>query len=282
MTTDTRKEIEVLTAQIEEMWSHLDTLFVKVNAGGGWGQKHGADWTFADLPYHLAYCNEDVVVHGLQLGPDYPEAEQELLASPQALGEWNARKFAQRLPGQTPAASLAQWRESCANIRRLTETMQDADLARPCWQPIFLGWGTARNLLMFCQGHDWSEFTQLRIHMGLAEPLPSPTITRNYLGAMLIIFPMMLNKDAANGRPFTTVMAFKDPDIGAWTIRVADGTASLNYGAVENPDLVITQSAETFEKSFRGIQDTADAIQAGEIQVSSFESLETFGQLFPM
>jgi hypothetical protein len=153
-------------AQIEEMWGHLATLFDSLNATNGWDQKHGPDWIFAEVPYHLAYCNRDIVARGLQLGPDYPEAEQELLASPEALNTWNARKLAERPADQTVEQSLAQWQESCATIRRLAAGMTDADLARPCWQPIFMGWGTARDLLAFCLNHDWSEFTQLRIHMG--------------------------------------------------------------------------------------------------------------------
>ncbi len=281
MPTQKRDQLETLTAQIEEMWAHQDTLFTHLNETNGWGQKHGPDWTFADVPYHLAYCNRDIVVRGLELGPDYPEAEQELLASLEALNAWNARKFGERPSDQTVAQSLGQLANSRQAIRRITARMNDADLARPCWQPVFMGWGTATNLLMFCLTHDWSEFTQLRIHMGLSEPTPSPAITQAYLGAMLSFFPMFLNSEAANG-PFTTVMAFTDPDVGAWTIEVADGAASLSYGAGENPDLVLMQSSEIFEKSFRGIHNPADAIQSGEVQVSNLESLATFGQLFPM
>jgi len=282
MTATAVTQVAELNAHLEEMWGHLDTLFASLEAGGGWEQKHGADWTFADVPYHLAYCNQDLVARGLQLGADYPESEQELLASPQALGVWNDRKFAERPAGQTAAESVAQWRESTTAIRSQTASMQDADLERRCWFPLFLGWGTARDLLMFVVGHDWSEFMQLRIHMGLTEPTPSAAITRHYLGRLLGFFPMFLNKEAAGARSFAVVMAFSDPDVGAWTIRVADGEASVSYGASEDADLVLTQSAETFEKTFQGIQEPVAAIEAGELQVSDFEKLALFGQLFPM
>lgn len=282
MSVHKREQLETLMNQIEEMWGHLNTLFNSLNSDNGWDKKHGPDWTLADVPYHLAYCNHDIVARSLQLGPDYPEAEQELLASPDALNAWNARKFAERPAGQRVEQSLAQWRESCQEIRRLTAEMNDADLSRSCWQPVLTGWGTTRDVLGFCLNHDWSEFTQLRIHMGQTEPVPSPAITRNYLGFILNFFPMFLNKEAADGRQFTAVMAFTDPDVGAWTIRVADGAATISEGEAANADLVLTQSAETFEKSLRRIHNPADAIQSGQIQVSSFERLGTFGQLFPM
>ena len=41
---------------------------------------------------------------------------------------------------------------------------------------------------------------------------------------------IFLNKEAAADREFTTVMAFSDPGVGAWTIHVADGAASVSQG----------------------------------------------------
>jgi hypothetical protein len=281
MTSPTRTQLDALMAQIEEMWGHLAILFDRLNATNGWGQRHGPDWTFADVPYHLAYCNRDLVARGLALGADLPADEQELLPSPEALNAWNDRKLAERPADQTVAQSLEQWRASCEEIRRLTAPMIDTDLARPFWMPIFRGWAAARDGLEFCRNHDWSEFMQLRIHMGRNGPVPSPGITHDYLGFILNFFPMFLNREAAD-KPFTAVLAFTDPGVGAWTIRVADGTATLGEGAAPNADLVMTQSAETFEKSFRRMHDPAAAIQAGAIQVSKFEGLATFGQLFPM
>jgi hypothetical protein len=92
----------------------------------------------------------------------------------------------------------------------------------------------------------------------------------------------MLNKEAAHGREFRTVMAFTDPGVSDFIIEVTDGEASVRPGRVEEPDLLITQSAETFEKTLRGIQPLAEAIQEGAVQFSDMESLATFGELFPM
>jgi putative sterol carrier protein len=269
-------------AQIEELWGYLGTLFDDLNATDDWGQKHGADWTFADVPYHLAYCNKDIVLKGLELGAEYPADEQELLATPEDLAAWNARKFTERPVGQTAAQSVAQWQDSCDEILRLTEQMSDADLDKPFWMPLMRGWATSRAGLEFTRGHDWSEFMQLRIHMGRQEPVPSPAITKSYLGTMLQFLPMVLNQEAAAGQRFTTVMAFTDPGVGAFSIEVADGAATIKEGQAPDPDLVMTQSSTTFEKTFRGILDSGEAIQSGQVQVSDFERLATFGQLFPM
>lgn len=279
----TRTELDVLMTQLEEMWSHQDTLFNIITASNDWGHKHGADWTFADVPYHLAYCNRDLVARGIELGPNLPADEQESLSTLEAISAWNKRKFAERAAGQTAEQSLTQVRASWDDIRRETAAMTDADLERPFWLPILgAGWVTARHGLQWGLGHDWSEFMQLRIHMGRTKPVPSAAITTYYLGAMIGFLPMFLNKESAAGVEFTAVFTFTDPGVSAYTIHVVDGVATVARGRAENAHLVMTQSAETYEKTVRGIQKPGEAIQSGAIQVSNPEGLATFGKLFPM
>jgi hypothetical protein len=169
-------------------------------------------------------------------------------------------------------------------IRQLLPEMSDADMDRPAWFPFMGGkWANIRAPLQFCQNHDWSEFMQLRIHMGLSEPVPIPEVTSGYLMGMLNLFmPHRLNTNVVNGKHFAAVYAFTDPGVAPVTIKVLDDTAKVLPGNYDNPDLVLTQSAETFEKTLRGIQKFPDAIQSGAIQVNNFESLTMFGQLFPM
>jgi len=277
-----RAQIERLMNRIEEMWAHLAFLFNDLNATNGWESDHGPDWTFADVPYHLAYLNRDVIVRGLELGPDLPEADQTLLTNPKEVNAWNDHRFTKRTADQTVSQSLAQWQASCENIRKLASEMDVVDLERPFWIPAYLGWVTARDGLALCYIHDWSHFTQLRILMGRDDPRPSAAITRGYLSAMLNLMPRFLNQDAAAGREFSVVMAFTDADVGAWTIRVSEGCATVSDGRTADADLIITQDAATFEKSLQGMHDPIEAIESGQIQVSNFESLGTFVELFPM
>jgi hypothetical protein len=282
-----RTQLDTMMAQIEEMWDHQDTLFNSLSATDGWGGKHGPDWTFADVPYHLAYCNRDIIARAIEYGRDLPAVEQIAFKSVDDLNAWNARKFAERPAGQTIEETLAQLDASRDEIRRVTASMTDADLDRPSWFPFMFGggddWATAVAPLMFCRGHDWSEFMQLRIHMGRSEPVPSPDITTAYLGSMIGgAFPMFLDREAANGYRFTAVFAFTDSGVSPFAIQVADGAATVEPGKPADADLVLTQSAETWEKTFRGITTFQGSIQSGAIQVSNMESLAKFGTLFPM
>jgi alkyl sulfatase BDS1-like metallo-beta-lactamase superfamily hydrolase len=92
----------------------------------------------------------------------------------------------------------------------------------------------------------------------------------------------MLDAEAAQGREFRAVMAFSDPGVSSFTIEVSEGVANVIPEKVEEADLVITQSAESFEKTRSGMRPLAEAIQKGEVQVNDMESLAIFGELFPM
>src|SRR5262245_66583422 len=75
VTMSGRDQVEGIVGQLEELWAHFDTLYDAVEAAGDWRHRHGPDWTFADLPYHMAYFDDQLVARALELGPDYPPAE---------------------------------------------------------------------------------------------------------------------------------------------------------------------------------------------------------------
>src|SRR5437867_2656942 len=72
-----------------------------------------------------------------------------------------------------------------------------ADLQRPLYMPLLgMGWVNAGMGLMFPVIHNWSEVTQLRVHMGRAEPVPSAAVTNTYLGAMIGFMGMFMDRSA--------------------------------------------------------------------------------------
>jgi hypothetical protein len=279
-----RTKIDAIMAQAEEMWAHQDALFTIIDEADAWDSPHGQDWTYADVPYHLAYCNFELVARPVELGPDLPEAERLSFVSVEDVNGWNEGKFAAKPAGHSGRESLAQVRASWDEIRRVASKMTDADLNRPYWTPFMGGmWQTAAEGLSWTIGHDWSEFMQLRIHMGRQEPVPSPKITNHYLNVMIAgVMPFFLNQEAAQGQTFTAVYDFTDPGVEALTVRVAGGAAVVEPGRPETADLIFTESSEAFEKTLRGIQPFEEAMQTGAIQVSSMDGLMRFGQLFPI
>ena len=282
MSVDDRQQLDVFMTQLEENWANLETLFNEIERLGAWGRPHGPDWIFADLPYHLAYCNADILIRGLKSGKDLPAEQQELLLSVDDINAWNARKLNERPVGQTPQQSIEGWRETCAEIRRLAAEMTDEDLESPFFMPLFRGWNTAREGFEFTRAHDLIEFVQLRLHLGRRDPVPSAPLKRAFLQRVLGSYPMFLNQAAAEGRVFTAVMAFADPDVGAFTLQVKGNSATFMAGNSPGADLVMTQSAETFVKTLTGMHDPAAAMQSGEIRVNDFNALAVFGELFTL
>src|ERR1700687_5306559 len=103
-----RSQVDGLVSQLEELWADFDVLFSAIQRGEDWGHKHGPDWTSAGVPYHLAYFDRELIARGLEYGPNYPAAEQEAYPTMADVNAWNAREFARRPAGQTPAESVRQ------------------------------------------------------------------------------------------------------------------------------------------------------------------------------
>ena len=64
-----------LLADLDDLWQNLDAIFVSLGSSD-WSRQHGPHWTFADVPYHLAYFDREIVAHPIERGPDLPTAEQ--------------------------------------------------------------------------------------------------------------------------------------------------------------------------------------------------------------
>ena len=92
---------------------------------------------------------------------------------------------------------------------------------------------------------------------------------------------IMLNREQAATRRLTAVMDFPGHGGGVWTCTVGDGGFTVSEERAEKPDIVMTQSPDTFVKTWIGMADPAQLIQSGEIKVEGTpESMETYGALF--
>ncbi len=281
MSTGTSSELATLVADLEGLWRHVDELFATLGPGD-WSRKHGKDWTFADVPYHLAYFDRDLIARGIERGENVPEDQRHLIRSYKELDAWNAARFAERPAGQTPEQSLAQMRGSRDAIRRAVAGLGDADLERPVWMPLLgTGWTTVRAALEMCRAHTWGEATQLRLRMKRSAPLPAAAATHRALGFYVGLFPVMLDRGQAAGRSFTAVIDLTGPGGGAWTVRVADGQCQVSEGRAARADLVMTQSIETFLKTLTHMHNPMVAMLTGKVKVKGWRRLGTFAKLFP-
>ena len=274
----TRSEIQTLADELEALWQCLDELFADLSPKD-WNRKHGKHWTFADLPYHLAYLDRECT-RVMAQGAEAPPSACWLMHSEAEINAWNARMFAQRPAGQTATESLAQMRASRELIRRTLAGLTDADLDRPAWSPFF-GWTMLGDGIVGLMGHAFNHFMEARLRLGRTTPEPPPTLIHRALGFYLGLMERFLDRERAVVLRYTAVMAFTGPGGGAWTIRVEDGRCQVSEARAEHADLVMTQSPEAFIATFARVKNPMLLMLTGQLKVKGYRALGTFGKLFP-
>jgi putative sterol carrier protein len=270
-----------LLADLEGLWQRFDELIAALGPDD-WSGKHGQHWTFADVPYHLAYFDRDVIATAIRRGLAVPDGEQ-VLRTEAEQDAWNEIKFTARPAGTTPGQCLEQMQAARQAIRDAVANLSEADLERPVFIPLVgLGWVSVHIALETCFSHTWNHFMQLRFWMKTTASEPSPAQTHRALSYFMAAFARNLNREqAAQGR-FTVSMEFSGLGGGAWTLDVAGGACRVIEGRAASADLVMSQSPETFLKTRTGIEDLRLALLQGKIKVRGLHNLATFQELLPI
>jgi hypothetical protein len=278
METKDRTKITLRMAQLEEMWATFDELCASFGTGD-WSRRHGPDWTFADVPYHMYFFDQEFIADAIEKGPNVPAGQQVAMLTMGDVSAWNAKWFARRPPDQTPEQPLAQMRASREAIRRAVAPLNDADLERSVWFSLVStrGWRTVEFALWVCLIHTWMEFMELRLHAQRDTPVPNPVITHIAVDGYTHLLRIFLNREEAAKTPLTVVREISGPGGGAWTIQVAAGACMITEGRPAQADLVVTQSPEAYVKA-----PLPNVVMKNrEAQVSNWEKLAIFSQLFP-
>jgi hypothetical protein len=277
-TTATTKR-DALLADLEHLWVCYDALFAGMSAKD-WARRHGPDWTFADLPYHLAYFDRDLIADPIARGEVVPPAERVQYRSLADLARYNGGMFARRPAGQTVAASIAQMRESRDYVCRVIVGLTDADLVIRCWVPLF-GWITIEQAIHGLIAHDWEHFMEARLHLKRHEPVASPSVTRHGLAFYVGILASTFVAERAGDGRMNVVLAFTGPAVSAWTLRVAGGAVNVTPGRDERADLVLEMSPDTFVRMLAKISNPMVLMLTRQIRVRGFRKMGAFGKLFP-
>lgn len=271
------REATALLEELESVWSCFDELFASFGPSD-WRRKLGPDWTYADLPYHLSYFDQEIVATPIARGRDVPLAEQRVQRTRRELDAWNAERFAARPADETVEQSLARMRRSRENLRRAAARLDDLDA--PGFTPLLgTGWVPARMLLGAGVAHSWAHYTEARLRLGRRGPLTSEAATHRTLAFFMELMPMFASKAEIAKGPFAATMVFTGPGGGAWTMRVADGALTASEGAAPDADVVLTQSAETFEKTHSNISSPMWLMLTGQLKVKGFGKMGRFGKL---
>jgi hypothetical protein len=281
MTTTTRVSLDALLTDLEDLWQALDQLLDGIQ-GKTWQRKHGKDWVYADVPYHLSYFDRDIVAVPLERGLKVPQSELVPKRSDAELNAWNEEKFSHRSPAQTVAQSLDQMRSSRDLIRRATAPLTDADLTRPAYMGLpGGGWTDIQRVLDSCFMHTWGHFVELRARLKKAAPELKPEQTRRAARVFASFLPVFLDSQAMQVIDhFTFVMNFSGPGAIAFTVNIQDGAPLISERFESQADLIMTQEPETLIKMRAGMVNPPLAMLTGKIKVKGLPKMGTFGKLF--
>ena len=290
MTANGKMTASDMRASLEELWRALDSLFEEMSPAD-WQSPHGADWIFADLPYHLSYIDRLCVARSIELGDKLPVTEQALLGSLNKLYAWNQGKFAARPQGQPVEKSLEQMQVSRDYVRQVTAQLTDADLARPAWFPLLnmRGFRTAEVALAFGLGHTWQHLEEARIRHGHEGTMLKPELTHAMLNGTIpgiplyLIVPtttLFLNAARAKELDFSVALNITGAGGGIWTFRSADGVWQVEEVESANTGLVLSMNLDTYIKMRYFISAAAGLIESGDIRVNDTQALALYNQLF--
>lgn len=279
MSLDPITSLASIRSELEASWKLFDDVYATFGRRE-WSRKFGKTWTYAWQPYHLAFFDAFVAKY-LAYGPDVPETERTLLRTMRGLSEWNEREFGKRPPTHTVEDSLAAMERSRDEVRRLVARMSDADLGRPVFLPIMLGWGTAADALKSIIVHNVAEYWKLWLRTGQRAAAPSPAAVHLRLGMMMALMPAMMNREEASGKPFTMVWHFDGPGGGMWTFRVADGRCVVTQTVAADADLTIRMKPEVFHQLTAKMTPAPLLMLTGRMKVKGFGAMGRFAKLFP-
>ncbi len=276
MTISTFTPTTTRLGDLETLWEAFDELISGIQPEE-WNNKHGKDWVYADVPYHLSYFDREIVARPIEYGLDYPKDEIKVRRTMGELNGWNDEMFALRPPGQTPAQSIVQMKASREHIRRVAANLSQEELERPTWTGLPLGgWLTAREALNNSYVHTWGHFLELRLRM--KSPTPQLTKAQNRLAMSIMTGMIPLMADTSKVKePFSAVM--KIPEVASFTIRVAGGNCSVAVGEAPDAMLVVSQSPETMIALRAKMINPMLAMLTGKIKVKGMSQMGTFGKL---
>lgn len=278
--TEERVVVSQLETRLDETWNLVDELFDGMSSDD-WQRKHGPDWIFADLPWHLSYIDKDFVLIPMRKGSELPVQERLSFPSAAALNEWNDAMIASRPAEQTVAQSIDMMRTIREECRELVSGMNDASLDEKSWFPLVLlrGWRTKATPVSFCFNHTYGHFMEARLRLDRHAPTPSPDLIHTRLSGIMDLIQIGLNKDAVATTKMTIGMNFSGPGGGSWTIGIDEGDVMAEEKQASNPDFEMTLSPESFEAmSVRAINPLW-AMVTGKIKVKGLRKIGGFFKL---
>ncbi len=263
----------LILADLETLWAALDEFFDRFSPQD-WSRKHGKEWTFADMPYHLAYFNQ-TVVNGVRNDND-----QQAKSTLQELNAWNNAQFARRSASQAGAQALKYLHTTQAALK---EAAARHSPDTPVFLPLIIvgGWRTLAFSLEYLLNHTWLHFTESHLRYDDRLPdLPGNLVYR-ILNFSMEMAAGALRPEDLSGVHLATTLQLTGDGGGAWTFVMQDGQCEVAAQEAAQPDAVISTDIATYLKtSIYGMQNPVLALLTGKSRIKGLRQARQFQALF--
>lgn len=275
-----RRRLAALMRKIEECWGFWDSLFSNLN-DQSWAEPHGNDWVFSDVPFHLAYCERELIAFPIQQGPDMPDEKRVQAKTNRDVNRWNDSFFENRPEDQTGEQTLSELKTSRDLVRQAVGNFTDEDLNRQVWFPLteMRGWHSLNFILQWSILHKISEFIVMRSYLKLEDPKPTPEINHTASVVMMYRMPYEIHYETVSQDLFTFHVELTDPGALSWTIRILNGKAALVDVGEYGQDFSLKTSLTSFFEMAEGISSFYDALSAGKISIEKEDHIEVYKNL---
>ena len=266
-------DVSQTLADLETIWGALDTFYQRF-APQDWARQHGKEWTFADMPFHLAYFNQ-MVIHGIL--SDHGEKAPLTL---QELNTWNNEHFAERPASQSGAKGLEYLRSTQMAIKQ--EAIRQAP-ETPVFLPLIIvgGWRTLKFALEYLLAHTWLHFTESHLRYNKSLPNLPASLVHSVLDFNMEMAGGALRPDDLVGVNLATVLRLTGPGGGSWTFTMRDGKCQVEKSATTHSDAEITTDIATYMKtSTYNMQSTVVALLMGKTKIKGMAGGQQFQKVF--
>ncbi|MDZ4767330.1 MAG: SCP2 sterol-binding domain-containing protein [Chloroflexota bacterium] len=227
-----------LLADLDATWDAANRFFARF-ADVEWARSHGADWIFADVPYHMAIYNR-MIANMLLIGMDSDIEDSPSIINLEQLDAWNqAGLRAMRWSGGS-ADSLTTLRDSQDMLRAAIASLRE--LPRGLDAPVWLmtlrvrGWRTTRLALEYIQWHNWLHLAETGLRYDSKHPIIAPAALRRALAFNLEMMAGAVDpartKALLRDKPLRWSLEIKLPESGAiaWTMTIDPSARPADVG----------------------------------------------------
>ena len=261
-----------ILADLETIWGALDSFYQSFSPKD-WSRKHGKDWTFADMPYHLAYFNQ-TVIDGIE-----NDKGQQAKLTLQELNTWNDSHFARRPASQAEAKALEHLHTTQAALKEATTSYS---LDTPVFLPLIIvgGWRTLEFALEYLLNHTWLHFTES--HLRFAQQLPElpPPLVNRVLNFTMEAAAGALRPEDLGGMELITILRLTGRGGGAWAFTMREGKCQVETPAVHADAEISSDIATYLKTSIHHMQSPLLALLLGKTRIRGMSKAQQFQKIF--